>query len=190
MISGNLCTCCGRLIHVSLPIVIRSASRFQTGQTGTQLPAMSCAEGEDVRSEKTVTPPLALPQRGIPQEPRSSHNSDHRRVPEPILVCASHRVRDTIVFFGSPSLRPEKARAKLAAVEKAIEQRARLGAEAARFQAEQAESSRAITRMRGACAADNRMFQRPDGNNHLIVCSGGSGGMMEAANRGASMARR
>ena len=111
---------------------------------------------------------------------------------EPHTRLNQHRVRDTIVFFGSArSLPPEQARANLEAIEKEIEQGGNTTElEAARHRSEQAvklaryyedamELSRRITEWSKGLT----------GHHHFIVCSGGSGGMMEAANRGASMAR-
>jgi len=111
---------------------------------------------------------------------------------EPAERLRRARIRDTIVFFGSArSLSPEQAAQQLAEVN---EQIARAGAvsaelEGARMRAETAvrlaryyrdavELSRQLTEWSKSLA----------GNYDFIICSGGSGGMMEAANRGASLA--
>ena len=111
---------------------------------------------------------------------------------EPAERLRRARIRDTIVFFGSArSPSPEQAAQQLAEVN---EQIARAGAvsaelEGARMRAETAvrlaryyrdavELSRQLTEWSKSLA----------GNYDFIICSGGSGGMMEAANRGASLA--
>ncbi|HEX4334593.1 MAG TPA: TIGR00730 family Rossman fold protein [Polyangiaceae bacterium] len=75
---------------------------------------------------------------------------------EPLGAFARERVSDTIVFFGS---------ARLA-------ENGPLG----RYYDDARELSRLITVWSAAL---------PTGANHYIVCSGGGGGIMEAANRGA-----
>jgi hypothetical protein len=112
---------------------------------------------------------------------------------EPAARLRRYRVRDTIVFFGSArALPPDAAAVKLAAIEEDIAKASRVTPElkSARARAEQAvrlaryygdamELARRLTEWSKALTGDR----------HFIVCSGGSGGMMEAANRGASIAR-
>ena len=78
---------------------------------------------------------------------------------QPLRALRRHRVRDTIVFFGS----------------------ARLSADGplARYYAEARELARRITEWSKALDGKTRRF---------LVCTGGGGGIMEAANRGASEA--
>ncbi len=78
---------------------------------------------------------------------------------QPLRALRRHRVRDTIVFFGS----------------------ARLDADGplARYYAEARELARRITEWSKALDGKARRF---------LVCTGGGGGIMEAANRGASEA--
>ncbi|MFP5261162.1 MAG: LOG family protein [Blastocatellia bacterium] len=112
---------------------------------------------------------------------------------EPAARLRRHRVRDTIVFFGSArSIPPEIAAAKY----EAVREGARLAAEPtpeleqARTQAEYAV--KLARYYNDAMELARRMTEWSKGltgNRHFIVCSGGSGGMMEAANRGASLAR-
>jgi len=112
---------------------------------------------------------------------------------EPATRLRRHRVRDTIVFFGSArSISPEAAAADLELIREEARQideptpdlRARL---------EQAEQAIKLARYyNDAMELARRMTEWSKsltGQHHFIVCSGGSRGMMEAANRGASMAR-
>jgi uncharacterized protein (TIGR00730 family) len=75
----------------------------------------------------------------------------------PMSVFRRERVRDTIVFFGSARLREDGP----------------LG----RYYAEARELARSLTEWSKGL---------PQGSRRFIVCSGGGGGIMEAANRGAS----
>lgn len=84
------------------------------------------------------------------------------RIPhlEPLRAFRQERIRDTIVFFGSSRLREDGP----------------LG----RYYAEARELARLCTEWSKSL---------PPGTQRFIVCSGGGGGIMEAANRGASDAR-
>ena len=85
---------------------------------------------------------------------------------EPAERLRRAQVRDTIVFFGSArSLPPEEAESEAAK---------RL----ARYYQDAVELARRLTQWSKSLT----------GNRDFIICSGGSGGMMEAANRGASLA--
>lgn len=111
---------------------------------------------------------------------------------EPDARMRRHRVRDTIVFFGSArSVEPEAAEAVIESVKREIEQaggltpeleaaqlRAEYAGKLARYYYDAMELARRVTEWSKGLT----------GQHHFIVCSGGSGGMMEAANRGASMA--
>ena len=132
---------------------------------------------------------------------------------EPATRFRRHRVRDTIVFFGSArSVPPEIAAAKYEAIQEELKrsrdvtpglERAELeGAELERAELERAELERAREQAEygvklaryynDAMELARRVTEWSKGltgNRHFIVCSGGSGGMMEAANRGASLAR-
>ena len=104
-----------------------------------------------------------------------------------------YRVRDTIVFFGSArSVSPEDALARLKAVKETVEKnkgsaadfelelsRAEHAVKLARYYKDAVELARRLTEWSKALTGDR----------HFIICSGGGGGMMEAANRGASIAR-
>jgi uncharacterized protein (TIGR00730 family) len=75
----------------------------------------------------------------------------------PLQAFARERVHDTIVFFGSARLRPDGP----------------LG----RYYAEARELARLVTEWSQGIPSPGRRF---------IVCTGGGGGIMEAANRGAT----
>jgi uncharacterized protein (TIGR00730 family) len=108
---------------------------------------------------------------------------------EPSSRLRRFNVRDTIVFFGSArSMSPEIANARLAQLQlqndnspefQNLLASAVQGVRLSRYYQDAVELSRRITEWSKALT----------GNHHFIVCSGGSGGMMEAANRGASKAR-
>jgi uncharacterized protein (TIGR00730 family) len=111
---------------------------------------------------------------------------------EPAERLRRAQIRDTIVFFGSArSPSPEEAAEALAKVDQRIAQasgtpeelaearaRAQVAVKLARYYGDAVELSRRLTEW-SKSLTNNRDF---------IICSGGSGGMMEAANRGASMA--
>jgi uncharacterized protein (TIGR00730 family) len=85
-------------------------------------------------------------------------------------------IRDTIVFFGS---------ARSPSPQQAAELKARVGEQAAekalklsRYYEDAVELARRLTEWSMSLS----------GNYNFIICSGGSGGMMEAANRGAALA--
>lgn len=99
---------------------------------------------------------------------------------EPSERLRRAHIRDTIVFFGSArSASPEDAARHLA---EATDDEARTKAEAvvklARYYSDAVELARRLTEWSKALT-----------NHHdFVICSGGSGGMMEAANRGAALA--
>ena len=102
-------------------------------------------------------------------------------------------IRDTIVFYGSArSLSPEQATLELEQVNsqiaqaggtmsaelEALKSRAEAGIRLARYYNDAMELARRLTEWSHSLT----------GNRDFVICSGGAGGMMEAANRGASMA--
>src|SRR5262249_5922054 len=111
---------------------------------------------------------------------------------EPAERLRRARIRDTIVFFGSArALSPEEADLQLDRVNQEISRagslteeltetqtRAEMAVRLARYYQDAVELSRRLTKWSKSLT----------GNRDFIICSGGSGGMMEAANRGASMA--
>jgi uncharacterized protein (TIGR00730 family) len=112
---------------------------------------------------------------------------------EPATRLRRHRIRDTIVFFGSArSMSPEAAANELKLVTEETKhvndptpelldrlRRAEQAIKLARYYNDAVELARRVTEWSKSLTS----------HHHFIVCSGGSGGMMEAANRGASMAR-
>jgi uncharacterized protein (TIGR00730 family) len=111
---------------------------------------------------------------------------------EPAERLRRARIRDTIVFFGSARTPPpEQAANELAAIEAEIARggansaelqqaktRAEAGMRLARYYEDAVELSRRLTEWSKSLT----------GHHDFIICSGGSGGMMEAANRGAALA--
>lgn len=112
---------------------------------------------------------------------------------EPSARLRRYHIRDTIVFFGSArSTTPELAQAQFEALQREIDETkeitpeiearlalAQYSVKLARYYGDAVELARRVTEWSKGLT----------GNHHFIICSGGSGGMMEAANRGASMAR-
>jgi uncharacterized protein (TIGR00730 family) len=111
---------------------------------------------------------------------------------EPAERLRRAQVRDTIVFFGSArSLSPEEAASQL---EQADEEIARAGAASPELAEARTRAEAAVRLARyyqDAVELARRLTEWSKsltGNRDFIICSGGSGGMMEAANRGASLA--
>ncbi|HEX5734088.1 MAG TPA: LOG family protein [Blastocatellia bacterium] len=143
--------------------------------------------------EHSVSPPLAY----LNAEFLKSREARIIRIlseyMEPATRLRRYRVRDTIVFFGSArSVTPEIAALKLESVKERIEQAGEMTPE---LEAARVEAEHAVKLARyyhDAMELARRMTEWSKaltGDRHFIICSGGSGGMMEAANRGASMAR-
>jgi len=111
---------------------------------------------------------------------------------EPAARLRRYRIRDTVVFFGSArSLSPEEAAAELARINESIREAGSISNElaAARSRAENAlKLARYYEDAMELARRITEWSKGLTGNRHFIVCSGGSGGMMEAANRGASAA--
>src|SRR6266567_3147094 len=144
-------------------------------------------------SDKRVTPPLPY----LNAEFLKSQEARLIRIIseyiEPATRLRRHRIRDTIVFFGSArSMSPESAAAELELVREETKQsveltpelharlaRAEQATRLARYYYDAVELARRVTEWSKSLTS----------HHHFIVCSGGSRGMMEAANRGASMAR-
>lgn len=104
---------------------------------------------------------------------------------EPQARFRRHKIRDTLVFFGSARMQaPEDAEAKLAAARAmpgdSPEREARLA------EAERAQRLATYYAEAEDLAARLTEWSRTVHNGHrFIICSGGGPGIMEAANRGA-----
>ncbi len=111
---------------------------------------------------------------------------------EPAERLRRARIRDTIVFFGSArTLSPEQAAQQLAEVDERIAQASLVSAELAEARQRAAIAVRLARYYQDAVELSRRLTEWSKsltGNYDFIICSGGSGGMMEAANRGASLA--
>jgi uncharacterized protein (TIGR00730 family) len=112
---------------------------------------------------------------------------------EPASRLRRFRVRDTIVFFGSArSISPEAAGERLEAVRAELRKGDAATAELQEAEARAMQAVRLARYYNDAMELARRMTEWSKaltGDRHFIICSGGSLGMMEAANRGASIAR-
>jgi uncharacterized protein (TIGR00730 family) len=99
---------------------------------------------------------------------------------EPADRLRRARIRDTIVFFGSArSGSPEDAAQQLAQAKNAEERaQAEIAVKLARYYKDAEDLARRLTEWSKGLTIDHE----------FVICSGGSGGMMEAANRGAALA--
>jgi uncharacterized protein (TIGR00730 family) len=111
---------------------------------------------------------------------------------EPSERLRRAQVRDTIVFFGSArSLSPEEAEAQLGRVNDEIARTGSPSPELTEARSRAQAAMRLARYYQDAVELAQRLTQWSKsltGNRDFIICSGGSGGMMEAANRGASLA--
>jgi len=143
-------------------------------------------------SDLTKPPPLAYLSKEFLKSPDARVVRIISEYLEPAARLRRHGVRDTIVFFGSArSVTLEQASIELEQVKSEIAKapaltpeleaaltRAEYAVRLARYYQDAAELARRLTEWSKGLT----------GNRHFIICSGGSGGMMEAANRGASLA--
>jgi len=111
---------------------------------------------------------------------------------EPAERLRRARIRDTIAFFGSArSSSPEQAAQQLAEVNEQIVRAGSVSAELSEARTRAGTAVRLARYYRDAVDLSRRLTEWSKsltGNYDFIICSGGSGGMMEAANRGASLA--
>jgi uncharacterized protein (TIGR00730 family) len=111
---------------------------------------------------------------------------------EPAERLRRAQVRDTIVFFGSArSLSPEEAELQLARLNEEIARAGSTSPELTEARTRAEAAMRLARYYQDAVELAQRLTQWSKsltGNRDFIICSGGSGGMMEAANRGASLA--
>jgi uncharacterized protein (TIGR00730 family) len=144
-------------------------------------------------SDRSDAPPLAYHNPEFLASPEARIIRILSEYLEPAARLRRFRVRDTIVFFGSArSVAPDVATHRLNAIREELknadaptpelleaEVRALQGVRLSRYYNDAMELARRMTEWSKALTGDR----------HFIICSGGSLGMMEAANRGASVAR-
>jgi uncharacterized protein (TIGR00730 family) len=127
------------------------------------------------------------------------HSSDARLIRilaeylEPLRRFRLHKIRDTIVFFGSSrTLPPNEAADRLAEIEakmraakrvsarlKSLLSEAQTQVKMSRYYADAVELARLLTQW---------AMKLEGPSQRLVVCTGAGGGIMEAANKGASIA--
>jgi uncharacterized protein (TIGR00730 family) len=111
---------------------------------------------------------------------------------EPAERMRRAHIHDTVVFFGSArSYSPEEAGRLMLQVRDEIEGASVMTSDLEALLARAEYSLRVSRYYQNAMELARRVTEWSKsltGNRHFIVCSGGSGGMMEAANRGAAMA--
>ena len=111
---------------------------------------------------------------------------------EPAERLRRARIHDTIVFFGSArSLSPETAAQQLAQVNEQIEREGDVSGELNKARTRAESAVRLARYYQDAVELARRLTlwsKGLTGHRDFIICSGGSGGMMEAANRGAALA--
>jgi uncharacterized protein (TIGR00730 family) len=101
-------------------------------------------------------------------------------------------IRDTIVLFGSArSPSPEDAVQQLERVNEEIDRAGTISAELEEARTRAETALRLARYYKDAVELSRRLTEWSKsltGNRDFVICSGGSGGIMEAANRGASLA--
>jgi uncharacterized protein (TIGR00730 family) len=146
----------------------------------------------DEKKEGDISPPLPFLNTEFLTSPAARIIRIISEYLEPAERLRRARIRDTIVFFGSArSPSPEEAAIQLRSVN---EQIAAAGAESADLSEARSRAEAAVRLARyyqDAVELARRLTEWSkslSGNRDFIICSGGSGGMMEAANRGAVLA--
>jgi len=111
---------------------------------------------------------------------------------EPAERLRRAHIRDTIVFFGSArSPSPEQAEQQMRQVNEEIERAGDLSSDLAEARMRAETAIKLARYYQNAVDLSRRLTEWSKsltGNRDFIICSGGSGGMMEAANRGAALA--
>jgi uncharacterized protein (TIGR00730 family) len=148
-------------------------------------------KGSNMTERKSNLSPLPYLNPGFLKSPHARAIRILSEYLEPAERLRRERIRDTIVFFGSArSPSPEQAAQQqlemdqrshpeeIATERGSSPERAKTELKLAQYYRDAVELSRRLT----------EWSQSLTGNHDFIICSGGSGGMMEAANRGASLA--
>jgi uncharacterized protein (TIGR00730 family) len=134
-------------------------------------------------------PPLAFLNAGFLNSPAARPLRILSEYLEPADRLRRAGIHDTIVFFGSArSLSPEDAARQLAHIDELIAKAGTVSAELAQAKASAEIAIRLARYYQDAVELSRRLThwsKSLSGNRDFIICSGGSGGMMEAANRGA-----
>lgn len=112
---------------------------------------------------------------------------------EPQRRFRQQRIKDTIVFFGSARIMPAKeARAQLRTIQKAMSKKSKpdrmlqKALTAAEVRLEMSRYYEDTVKLASLLTKWSRSLSE---RNRFVVCSGGGPGIMEAANRGAFLAR-
>jgi uncharacterized protein (TIGR00730 family) len=143
-------------------------------------------------SDRLNHPPLAYLNEKFLKSPEARIIRIIAEYIEPAARLRRYRIRDTIVFFGSARSRaPELASQQLEEVNERIKQTGNVTPELEALRARAEYAVKLAEYYKAAMELARRVTEWSKsltGHRHFIVCSGGSGGMMEAANRGASIA--
>lgn len=112
---------------------------------------------------------------------------------EPLARFRRENIRDTIVFFGSARIKDRKtARAQLLEVEKSIA-KAKRPTKQLLLNYRSAQTAVDMSAYYEDCVELARLLtqwsKKLNHSNRFVVCSGGGPGIMEAANRGAALAK-
>jgi uncharacterized protein (TIGR00730 family) len=145
-----------------------------------------------MKHEGSLNPPLSFLNPEFLKSPAARALRILSEYLEPAERLRRARIHDTIVFFGSartPS--PEQAATRLVQVNEEIARAAEVSTELAEARSRAEVGVRMARYYQDAVELARRLTEWSKsltGNRDFIICSGGSGGMMEAANRGASLA--
>jgi uncharacterized protein (TIGR00730 family) len=145
-----------------------------------------------VEKKESHLPPLPYLNREFLESPAARTLRILSEYLEPAERLRRARIRDTIVFFGSArSPSPEQAERQLVNVDAQLAQAGSITPELEQARARAAVAVKLARYYQDAVELSRRLTlwsKSLTGNRDFIICSGGSGGMMEAANRGASIA--